>query len=182
MANQLVRDAAAALPSQPSEEQLHQAAEVVALAALESAKSVPGRAITRLIAHHFGSHSPDVRERVRHAALAVLDREAPDRRGSGDTSSGTAAPRTLYWPLGRFAVAIGLSEKRVRLMLRYPQWRRAWGWPRCWNGVDFWFLISAVEHPESSSNLDPVEPLHALPTWCLRVDQVSDMSEFPEIR
>lgn len=170
---------AAALPPTPTPDEVLTAGEAVAAAALESAASVPGRAVTQYLRHHLGGLPPEIRRQVRDCALAVLDREAPGRGKRGPAAAVVAEP--AHYSLKVAALRLGLDEKRLRQMIRYPQWRRALGWPRCVDGVEWRFPIAAVDQPARCVGLPTTEPPHALPAWCLRVEDVDDLTQFPAL-
>lgn len=191
-----LRRAAAALPPDPSPGDLLAFGEVVGGFALDAAatrtrnraalgdlapRTTPGRSVTQLVRHHLAEHPEHVREQVRRAALAVVRREA-SQGGAGALRVSTAHPSSpSEYDLRETAVRMRRTVRELRGMLKWPQWRRALGWPRCLDGDKDWiFRATAIEDPESVAGAGCVEPPHHLPSWCLRTADVADLKVFPE--
>lgn len=191
-----IRRAAAALPPTPTPEDLIAIAELIGQVALAAAAArararaalgnqapriVPGRAVTQLVRHHLQDLAEDVREQVRGAALAVIRRDVPPvaTAGEGVMSPGLI-PRPEY-DLREAATRLRRTVRELLAMLKWPQWRRAFGWPRCLDGDKDWlFRATAIDDPESVAGAGHLEPPHHLPGWCLRVGDVADLDDFPE--
>jgi hypothetical protein len=172
--------AAAALPPNASQEAISDAAEIVARCARESATKVPGRAVTQYIRHHFGDRPPDVRDKLRASALEAIRREKK-LSGSIVVSATSLLEAPAYCTLRVAALRYGLEERVLHRMMKWPQHRRAFGWPRSFDGDTFHFLISAIENPDSIAGLGAIEPSHNLPSWCYRVEDVESMDKFPNV-
>lgn len=144
-------------------------------------RPAPGRAVTQLVRHHLQGHSDSVRKQVREVALAVIRREMPQDgiNGSGAGAPGQT-PRDEY-DLREAAARLRRTARELLAMLKWPQWRRALGWPRCLDGDKDWlFRASAINNPESVAGAGHLEPPHHLPRWCVSAGDVADLNEFPE--
>ena len=192
----VLRRAADALPPSPTPEDLRAVGEIVGLLAMESAairararvamgdlapRPTPGRAVTQLVRHHLRQHSNSVREQVRQAALAVIRREGPESVMSGSGASAPGQAHREEFDLREAAARLRRTVRELLAMLKWPQWRRALGWPRCLDGDRDWlFRASAIDNPESVTGAGHLEPPHHLPRWCVRPDDVADLNEFAE--
>jgi hypothetical protein len=143
---------------------------------MQTAPKARGRSIALYVRHHLSGRltSKDQAD-VRRVATEVIERDA----GAPLTPD---EPPQLYVILEVAAQLLAIEPSTVLNMLRYPQFRRAWGWPRTWDGLTWRFRLDALQHPERYAALEPVEPPHNLPAWCLRVADVADMDVFPDLR
>lgn len=176
MTQDQLRSSAARLAPNPTKQDLIQIGEMIAHAAVRTAPEARGRSVALYVRHHLaGRLSVSDQAAVRRIAMDVIARDTPPRAPREE-------PAQLYVTLKCAARLLGLDERIVRDLLRYPQYRRAWGWPRCWDGRSWSFRLDAIEHPERYAQLPPHEPPHNLPSWCLAVHEVENMDVFPNLR
>jgi hypothetical protein len=171
-----LRSSVASLPPNPTKRDLVQIGEMIASAAVRSAPEARGRSVALYVRHHLAKRlSENDQAAVRRIAMDAIERDTPPPVPREE-------PAHLYVTLKHAARLLGLDERVVRDLLRYPQYRRAWSWPRCWDGKSWFFRLDAIEHPERYAQLPPLEPPHNLPGWCLAVNDVENMDVFPTLR
>lgn len=92
------------------------------------------------------------------------------------------APATRWLTLREAADLLGIAPCVLREQLRWPQFRRRYGWPQ-WGGQDpdDWSFRSAVLDPGAFVVVPADEPYGVLPPHHLRADQV-DMESAPPLR
>ena len=87
--------------------------------------------------------------------------------------------------LEQAALVLQMEPDRIRAQLRYPQWRRLYGWPR-WEGEgQGWRFSLPALHPATAATfaakLPAEEPWPSLPAGHLHWDATVDMKTLPEL-
>jgi len=170
----LLQTLADALPPVPTAAEIDAVAAV--LARLASERPTPRKSLALLDRHHLRRLSAAIRLLLKGRALEIIHSQAPQHAPHVDIV-------TPGWvDLDTAATLLGLPVKHLLDRLRYPQCRRAWGWPRCIDGSRRWsFPLDAISGAASAAvlaSMPMVEPPHGLPVWAKRVDEVN-MVEWP---
>lgn len=169
-----IQHAVGRLPAKPSQQDLVRLAELIAAVSIK--RPVPARSISLYVRLHLRGilPTPKIAE-VRELAKQAVRRDTPAPAKPDTPVSGPVASRVA-------AEILGVPHKALLDMLRQPFYRRAWGWPRCWDGRTWLFRREVLEYPERFLDLPLAEPPHCLPPNCLRVDQVADLTIAPDAR